>query len=162
GARVIVDDVFYFFEPFFADGIIAQAADQVVSQGVPYFSSAGNQARQSYASGFQAGPVFTQDQFPRSPRFFRGPPHQLRGGDVFQRITIPQSATLNLILNWDSPYFSVSGGAGTPNDLDVYLFDAAQANVVAGAAFDNAGGDPIENFSFTNHGATADFNIMIV
>ncbi|MFQ5528607.1 MAG: peptidase S8, partial [Thermoanaerobaculia bacterium] len=45
GSDVIVDDVIYFAEPMFADGIIAQAADTVRGLGVPYYSSAGNQAR---------------------------------------------------------------------------------------------------------------------
>jgi hypothetical protein len=53
GAEVIVDDVSYFDEPFFQDGIIAQAVDQVVAQGVSYFSSAGNSATKSYESAFR-------------------------------------------------------------------------------------------------------------
>jgi hypothetical protein len=53
GADVIVDDVRYFAEPFFSDGMVAQAVDIVVGNGVPYFSSAGNQARDSYESAFR-------------------------------------------------------------------------------------------------------------
>ena len=48
GAQVITDDVGYFDEPIYQDGIIAQAVDTVKAQGVAYFSSAGNSARQSY------------------------------------------------------------------------------------------------------------------
>ena len=38
GAKVIADDVGYFDEPFFQDGIVAQAIDAVEAQGVAYFS----------------------------------------------------------------------------------------------------------------------------
>ena len=43
----------YFAEPFFSDGMIAQAVDIVARRGVPYFTSAGNQARSSYESEFR-------------------------------------------------------------------------------------------------------------
>ena len=55
-ADVITDDVAYLDEPFFSDGILARAVDEVVTSEtlrgnkVSYFSSAGNDARQGYAS----------------------------------------------------------------------------------------------------------------
>ena len=39
---MIVDDVAYFEEPFFQDGPVAAAIDEVVADGVSYFSAAGN------------------------------------------------------------------------------------------------------------------------
>jgi hypothetical protein len=42
GAKVIADDVFYFEEPFFQDGPVAVAVNEVVADGVTYFSAAGN------------------------------------------------------------------------------------------------------------------------
>ena len=52
-SHVIVDDVSYFAEPFFQDGIIAQAVDAVVADGAAYYSSAGNAARDSYEDTFR-------------------------------------------------------------------------------------------------------------
>jgi subtilisin family serine protease len=42
GAKVIVDDVAYFQEPFFQDGPIAAAVNDVAAAGASYFSAAGN------------------------------------------------------------------------------------------------------------------------
>ncbi|HEX9265727.1 MAG TPA: S8 family serine peptidase [Candidatus Binatia bacterium] len=169
GAKVIVDDVIYFAEPFFQDGILAQAVNNVVAGGSAYFSSAGNQARQSYQSTFRAGGVFAQGSIPSAagaPPFFGGTAHNFDPGggtDVFQRITLPPDAGFIMSFQWDSPAFSVSGAPGSSNDLDVYVLNAAASQVVAGANIDNLGNDPIEVFSFTNTtGVTADFNIMIV
>jgi hypothetical protein len=42
GAKVITDDIAYFEEPFFQDGPVAVAVNEVVAAGVSYFSAAGN------------------------------------------------------------------------------------------------------------------------
>jgi Subtilase family len=47
GADVVVDDITYFDEPMFSDGVISDAIDDVAAQGVSYFSSAGNQGQQN-------------------------------------------------------------------------------------------------------------------
>ena len=168
GARVIVDDIFYFEESMFQDGILAQAVDTVVSQGAAYFSAAGNDARQSYESAFRAGPTLDQGSIPSTPsapHFFGGVAHNFAPSgpaDVMQRVTIPSGSTLTIVLQWDSPFVSVSGGAGSQNDLDIYILNAAGTQVVGGGDnFDNIGGDASEMLDFTNTGPTADFNIMI-
>jgi len=48
GAKVIADDVGYFSEPFFQDSLVGHAIDTVASQGVAYFSAAGNDGQLAY------------------------------------------------------------------------------------------------------------------
>jgi hypothetical protein len=48
GAKIIADDVGYFEEPFFQDGMISQAITQVKAAGVAYFTAAGNNGNFAY------------------------------------------------------------------------------------------------------------------
>lgn len=57
-ADVIVDDISYGTMPFFEDGIVANAVDDVAAIGVSYFSSAGNDiGTYDYDSDFRYVPV---------------------------------------------------------------------------------------------------------
>ena len=170
GAGVIVDDIVYFAEPMFQDGIIAQAVDMVQRKGAPYLSSAANNARQSYESSFRAGPLFADGAFPsatRAPHFFGGTAHNFDPGpgvDVFQRITVPAGTEFSISFQWDSPFASVCPGCpGSPNDLDIYVFDDPPTTVLAGSTDTNIGGDAVEVFRIFNPpgSAVTVFNIMI-
>ncbi len=57
GCTVIVDDITYLTEPFFKDGVIAKAVDEVTAAGVNYFTSAGNFGTKSYESVFQQAEI---------------------------------------------------------------------------------------------------------
>ena len=118
GAKVIVDDVGYFAEPMFQDGVIAQAVDDVKATGVAYFSAAGNQARQAYEHAFVPGQVFAPGHF--GDALHRRYRPRLRRHRHAAHHGSPRTS-FTLALQWDSPFFSVSGPAGTPNDLDIYI-----------------------------------------
>jgi hypothetical protein len=55
GCKVIIDDITYFAEPVFQDGVIAQAIEYAVTvKGASYFSSAGNEIDKSYEAPYRA------------------------------------------------------------------------------------------------------------
>ena len=51
----MADDVTYFDEPYFQDGIVAQAIDTATAAGAAYFTAAGNNGNLSYEN---AAPSF--------------------------------------------------------------------------------------------------------
>ncbi|WP_288424929.1 putative Ig domain-containing protein [uncultured Spirosoma sp.] len=155
GCNIIVDDVIYFAEPFFQDGIIGQAVDQVVTNNnVSYFSSAGNQGRASYMSQFRNSGIVL-------PGY--GVAHDFGGGDIYQKVTIPTGGTIRLSFQWDDPFRSVSGGTGAKTDLDILIYRGN--SLVSSSASDNIfSGDPVEiTGTYTNTtGAPLEVNVVIV
>lgn len=165
GSDVIVDDVIYLAEPMFADGVIAQAADIVKSWGIPYFSSAGNQARNSYASEFR----------PSGEVGLTGERHNFdpKGNDTLQSVSVGPGITL-ISFQWDEPYFSLSGAPGSASDLDFlfYFDDGSPVDVCDVQIFpiacqlpgiiSNVGGDPVEIVTiFNGLGKPINLNVSI-
>jgi hypothetical protein len=141
--KIIVDDVGYFDEPFFQDGIVAQAVDQVASQGVAYFSAAGNDSDQAYDSAdnpYESGVSFMTDTIPgisSSPALY----YQYAPGVDRQQITVPAGYPVTLSMQWDQPFYTTNG---VTTELDMYLVNAATGAVVASAA-DNTVASQIPN-----------------
>ena len=117
GSKVIVDDIIYFAEPMFEDGIIAQAVDDVYRDGVAYFSSAGNDARQSYESRFR---LSAEDRHFRPAPRLRAAAAAVDGLQSDDRSA--GSATL-LSVQWDQPSLSANGRRGAHSDIDVWFYD---------------------------------------
>jgi len=153
GNQVIVDDVIYFAEPFFQNGIIAQAAETVVRKGSTYFSSAGNTGEKSYEAPFRNSGTTLPG--------IEGEAHSFAEGDVKQSITIAPGRSLLISLQWDDPFFSASGVRGAETDLDLYaLFEGEP---IFGSVDNNLGGDPFEFLGLTNNGTTpATIELVIV
>jgi hypothetical protein len=145
GAKVIVDDAVNFSEPFFQDGIVTQVVDIVASTGVAYFSSASNQARQSYESVFTPGETTSDGEL----TFHDFDPSS--AVNILQKITLT-NGMFNPVLQWDQPFASASTtGVGSQNDLDMFLYadndgDGIPDELLASSATDNIGGDAFEYF----------------
>jgi hypothetical protein len=105
---------------------------------------------------FRTGSNYGLEVFPSAagaPTFKGGTAHDFDPGpgvSNFQRISIPAGETSKFSVQWDRPAFSVSGGTGSANDVDAYMFNEAGTMVVAGSATESRGGDPIEFFTATN------------
>jgi Ca2+-binding RTX toxin-like protein len=141
GATIINDDIIYLDEPFYQDGIIAQAIDLVKARGVAYFSAAGNNARQSYEAPFRPSNLFFD--YGKGPAeahdFDPGP-----GVDVCMNYTLPQGEGVAFVYQWDQPFFSVSGPPGSASDMDILYLTNCDVSSFGGSFNDNIGRDPVE------------------
>lgn len=163
-ADVITDDVFYFAEPFFQDGLIAQAVDNVVQNSdVAYFALAGNLSDQAFElnNPTAGGSVTFGATIFNIASITLPTAIDLDAGastDVRQSITLNNGQRALIGLQWDSPFFST-----VPNDLDIYLVDQTNNELVAFSASDNVATDePVEVLGFTNNtGATRTYEIIV-
>ena len=115
---MICDDVGYSDEPFFQDGLIGNAVDEVFAAGVSYFSSAGNDiGTYDYDSDYR--------NVPNGPGALDGtninlagvPTNLYQGGfhnfnpnpgqqDVAQTVNVPSTPPATNF-QWDDPYNQV-------------------------------------------------------
>jgi hypothetical protein len=114
GAKVIADDLGYFDEPYFQDGIVAQAIDTVEAQGVAYFSAAGNNGTLTYQN---TAPSFAT----LSTSAPTAGEHLLNFDTTGATVTtslpvtvppIPPGDFVVVVVQWDQPY--VTGAPGSP------------------------------------------------
>ena len=164
GADVIVDDIGYLDEPFFQDGVIAQAVDEVVADGAVYFSAAGNSANNSYEAKYQDSGVDTVDL-----TFLTGTPFELTnlhnfddtgGVDVGQQFQLQPGEAILLSVQWDQPFAS-AGGAGSASDIDALLYDAG-GTFLTGGTDGNVGGDAVEILFYQNTSAAEEDVFLVV
>lgn len=138
GCKVIVDDVTYITEPFFQDGVVARAVNEVNNQGVAYFTSAGNFGSRSYTSTFNRATTAVPGGIGQFA-------HNFGNGDIYQKLKL-KSGTYTIVLQWQDNIYSLAQTAGTINDLDIYLVDPGGR---IGFNRNNLAGDPFEVLSFS-------------
>jgi hypothetical protein len=114
GAKVIADDLGYADEPFFQDGILAQAVNAAEARGAAYFSAAGNDgstAWQSTAPSF--GTVSSSGS--NSGEYLLN--FDTTGATTATALPItippiPPGDFVFIVVEWDQPY--VTGAPGSP------------------------------------------------
>lgn len=159
GCNIISDDVTYFNEPFFQDGIIAQAVDKAVKKyHVSYFSSAGNYARESYQSKFRNSGDTTLVINPYGGyilgEYILHDFDPGEGVDNFQKVTFGPGDLLLYAFQWDEPFASASPSSpGSASDLDIFLTLEENAQTVILESINaNEGLDPYEVLGVVNNG----------
>jgi Subtilase family len=141
GAEVIVDDVFYFEEPFFQDGPVAVAVNEMVGDGAAYFSAAGNanivDAEGRNIGSWETAPFRDSGGCPAEVQSLSGAngTHclDLHPGAQIDRtfgIKVEPDTVLTVDLQWAEPWF----GVGT--DMDAFLLHA-NGTLIAAAEDDN-------------------------
>ncbi len=151
GCTVIVDDIRYNTQPFYQDGPVANAADEVAAEGIPFFSAAGNDGQNSYEAPFReatgASSVINETYVPHD--FDPG-----GGTDTRQAITIQSGGTFRIFtFQWTDPSAQVEGSSGPDTDIDIALVDE-NGEIVAESSGSNLS-VPVESLEYSNNGSSA-------
>ncbi|HMD58946.1 MAG TPA: S8 family serine peptidase, partial [Steroidobacteraceae bacterium] len=137
GAKIIDDDVGYQDEPFFQDGIIALAVDQVAAQGVAYFSSAGNEGHNSYENTAPVFPV-TATTAPNSGEQLLNFDPTGASTTTSMPLTIPAlfpGEFVSLVVEWDQPYVTgAPSSGGATSSIDLCVISATGADQISDPA----------------------------
>ncbi len=142
GARVIVDDVAFFGEPKFQDGMIAQTIRSFAQAGGVYVGAAGNQAKQHYQATYtRAG---------GAPPGWAGAHNYLASGvDIGNTVVLPAGCSLLAFLQWNNPW-----GAAR-DDFDLFIARASDGAIVARSiGIQNGTQNPFEAVGVVNNGTT--------
>ena len=116
---IIVDDIGFLNEPYFQDGMVAQAVEDAIAKGVVYVSAAGNNADEHYQADY-VDETPGDDPDGNNPHDFG----VADGGnsDITMPILVGGTLiTVNnfivVVLQWNDPW------GGSSNNYDLHLFD---------------------------------------
>jgi hypothetical protein len=130
---VIVDDVRYFSEPIYQDGVIGLAAKAHIDNGGLYVGSAGNYSNNDVEMIFRDADGNGRHEF-------------IGTDELFQITAMPNTPNGFMTFHWSERY-----GAAV-RDLSVDILDASGTVVIATSS--GPAGYPIHNISLPNTGAT--------
>ncbi len=159
GCKVIVDDVSYFDEGAFQDGIVAQAVNQVTAMGVTYFSAAansGNVTRNTsgtWEGDFNSGGAVTgviNTQTGETGLF-----HNFSSTGT-QNYDVLTTATTYITLKWSDPL-----GAST-NDYDLFVLNSTGTSILAFSASAQDGTEDPFEIAYRSNGSAFPVNSRIV
>ena len=136
GANIEVDDLGVPDDPMFQDGLVAQAINTVTSQGVTYFSSAGNDGPSNgYLSTFRA--ASTSITGIGSGTFMNFNPS---GGTNAELPITTLVNNANLIFEYDQPFETQEPAGSTAtvtSNVDIFIINASTGAVLTGATLAN-------------------------
>ncbi len=162
GAKVIADDVGYFDEPFFQDGIVAQAIDTVEKQGVAYFSAAGNDGSLAYDNlkpSFNTTSTSSPNLGERLLNF------DATGATTVTSLPVTIAALMPgefvaIVVAWDQPYVTgAPNSGGATSQIDLCITGASGADEIEQYNSDSSAG---ANCSGPNATGADSYQVMIV
>ena len=174
GCNIITSSLSYNEDPFFQNSVIRQALEEAVSNGVAFFPPAGEYARLAWDAPAGFVPVSVNGtSFSINGTNATTVYHQF-GIDsngkpiISQRVAVQNflNSPVSFVMQWDEPFFFISGAPGCQVDLDIYFL--RNNTVVTQSTFNNIGRSPSESIFiqpslFTNiSGGYATFDIVIV
>ena len=153
GAKVIVDDVTYFDEGAFQDGIIAQAVNEVTALGTIYFSSSANSGSLTAGTSGTWEGDFVSGGPAGGPLAGAGLVHSF-GAQSYDTLT---AGTQFISLKWSDPL-----GASC-NDYDLYILNSTGTTLI-GLSDDtqDCTGDPVELAYSGNNPFPAGSRVVVV
>jgi hypothetical protein len=133
GAKVIADDIGYFDEPFFQDGIVAQAIDAVEANGVAYFSAAGNDGTLAYDNTAPSFPTLSTTAPNSGEHLLNFDPS---GATTTTSLPVTIASLVPgefvaIVVEWDQPYVTgAPNSGGATSQIDLCITGASGADQI--------------------------------